>query len=135
MEVFFYGLFMDQNLLSEKGIRTSNPRKGCLQNYGLRIGNRASLVKSENEKAYGIIMTVDRDEITELYSDYSVVDYHPEDVMIVAENEENKSAVCYNLPTSLISGTNKEYAKSLYILAKQLDLPTDYLNKIAAFTN
>lgn len=30
MEVFFYGLFMDENILAKKGINPSNPRKGYL---------------------------------------------------------------------------------------------------------
>ena len=62
MEVFFYGLFMDQDILIKKGINPSNPRKGYLNNYTLKIGNRASLIQCKNEKAYGIVMEVNDEE-------------------------------------------------------------------------
>ena len=37
MEVFFYGLFMDKNILKKNGINPSNHRKGYLNNYTLKI--------------------------------------------------------------------------------------------------
>jgi hypothetical protein len=43
MEVFFYGLFMDQEMLRKNGIHPSNPRKGNLNNYALKIGKSSFL--------------------------------------------------------------------------------------------
>jgi len=43
MEVFFYDLFMDRDLLMKKGIKPSNPRIACLPDYELKIGTPASL--------------------------------------------------------------------------------------------
>jgi len=53
MEVFFYGLFMDVTILLKNGIKPSNPRRGYLNDYALKIGNRASLNPCKNEKSYG----------------------------------------------------------------------------------
>ena len=50
MEVFFYGLFMDGNILLKNGIKPSNLRRGYLNDYALKIGNRASLIPCKNEK-------------------------------------------------------------------------------------
>lgn len=130
MEVFFYGLFMDKNSLVKKGISPSNPRKGYLNNYTLKIGNRASLIQSKNEKAYGIVMTVNDDEVVKLYAEKSVADYIPEKVEVVTETNEHLIATCYNLPLEILTGTNELYAKSLYELAKKLNFPEEYLNKI-----
>ena len=63
MEVFFYGLYMDEDVLLRNGIHPSNPRMGYLNDYGLKIGNRASLIPCEKEKAYGIVMTTNHEEI------------------------------------------------------------------------
>ena len=38
MNVFFYGLFMDSSVLEEQGVYPSNPRKGYLEDYALKIG-------------------------------------------------------------------------------------------------
>lgn len=130
MEVFFYGLFMDKDILIKNGINPSNPRKGYLNNYTLEIGNRASLIQCKNEKAYGIIMEVNDEEIIKLYAEKSVADYIPEKVKIVTESNEHLIATCYNLPLELLTGTNELYAKSLYELAKKLNFPKEYLDKI-----
>ena len=130
MEVFFYGLFMDRTILLKNGINPSNPRKGYLNDYALKIGNRASLIPCKNEKSYGIVMTVDKDAIDTLYAEASVADYIPEEVTIITNTGNYIPAICYNLPSELLTGTNEFYAISLYKLAKKEGFPDDYLEKI-----
>lgn len=133
MEIFFYGLFMDRNILTKNGINPSKPRKGYLNHYTLKIGNRASLVPCKNEKAYGILMEVNAEEIAKLYAEKSVSDYIPEKVEVVTESQERLLATCYNLPLSLLTGTNESYAQSLYKLATKLNFPKAYLDKIKEY--
>ena len=130
MEVFFYGLFMDVDILKKYGVNPSDPRKAYLDNYTLKIGSRATLVPSEGDRSYGILMKVDADSIEELYSEVSVSDYLPLEVSVISETGEAVSATCYNLPPEKLSGTNASYARSLYQLAKGLEFPADYLEKI-----
>ncbi|WP_222984038.1 gamma-glutamylcyclotransferase family protein [Flagellimonas meishanensis] len=130
MEVFFYGLFMDKDLLIRNGVNPLNPRKGYLNNYALKIGNRASLIQSKTEKAYGVIMTLTEEEIAKLYSEKSVSDYVPEKVTIISETNEHITAICYNLPLELLKGKNESYAKSLHRLAEKLNFPKEYLKII-----
>ena len=130
MEVFFYGLFMDETILLKNGIKPTNPRKGYLNDYALKIGNRASLIPVENERSYGIVMTVDRDAIHNLYAETSVADYTPEEVNVITDTNDSVKAICYNLPLKLLTGTNEHYALSLHKLAKRLNFPNDYLEKI-----
>ncbi len=134
MEVFFYGLFMDSAVLQKNGIKPSNPRKGHLDDYALKIGNRASLFPYKNERSYGIVMTIDKDALYKLYAEASVADYIPEEVNIITETNEIITALCYNLPLESLTGTNTSYAISLHKLAKQLDFPEDYLEKIKNMT-
>ena len=121
---------MDVAVLLKKGIKPSNPRIGCLNDYALKIGNRASLIPCKNEKSYGIVMTIDNAAIHDLYMEASVADYIPEEVKIIINSNESVIATCYNLPLELLTGTNKLYAKSLYNLAKQVEFPDSYLDKI-----
>ncbi len=134
MEVFFYGLFMDRAILAKNGVEPSNPRRGYLKDYGLKIGNRASLIPMEKEKAYGIVMTVDEKDLQRLYAEASVADYVPEEVQVFTDADEIVAATCYNLPAESLSGTNETYAKSLYQLAEELGFPSDYLVKIKKMT-
>jgi hypothetical protein len=43
IRVFFYGPFMDEELLRAKGVQPANPRQACVRGFALRIGERATL--------------------------------------------------------------------------------------------
>lgn len=134
MDIFFYGLFMEASVLLANEIPPSNPRKGYLQDYSLKIGNRASLIPSKGDKAYGIVMTVDEADARRLYAEASVADYIPEPVSIMTETGAAIAAICYNLPPAALAGTNPSYAKALYDLARREGFPDAYLRKIRAMT-
>ena len=134
-EIFFYGLFMDQDLLTKKGLSPSNPRKGYVAGLGLRIGERATLVRAQNEKAYGIVMRLSAEESTALYSEESVSDYIPEQVVVTLNSGDRLLAICYNLPEHLLSGSNLAYAESLVQVAIKCGLPQDYVDVIKQFTS
>ena len=130
MKVFFYGLFMDERLLATKGIAPSGIRPGFVDGYGLRIGERATLVPRPGSRAYGVMMEIARDEIEQLYSEVSVADYLPEPVIVEVEDGKRLEATCYNLPGDKGTGANKEYAASLLELATRLGFPDSYLDQI-----
>ena len=125
---------MDVTILLKNGIKPSNPRRGYLNDYALKIGNRASLIPCKNEKSYGIVMTIDSDAIHNLYAEASVADYIPEEVNIITNTNDSITATCYNLPSESLTGINELYAISLYKLAKQEGFPDDYLEKIKKMT-
>lgn len=128
--VFFYGLFMDTSLLVSKGIFPLRSITCRVDGYGLRIGERATLVADESRTAYGVLMTLRAEDLSALYSDESVVDYVPETVSVRLPDGVTESAVCYNLPVHELAGANPGYAKSLLALASRLDFPDDYLEEI-----
>ena len=132
-EIFFYGLFMDQDLLTPKGLNPSNPRKGYVAGLGLRIGKRATLVRAEGEKAYGMVMRLSAEEATALYSEESVSVYIPERVVVTLNSGDCLEATCYNLPEHLLSGSNLAYAKSLVQVAIKCGLPESYVDVIRQF--
>jgi len=46
VEVFFYGLFMDEELLRGKGLEPEGGEIAVIDGFALRIGHRAALVQS-----------------------------------------------------------------------------------------
>ena len=46
IDTFFYGLFMDIDILREGGVAPINPRRAYVEDLALRIGRRATLVPS-----------------------------------------------------------------------------------------
>ena len=130
MKVFFYGLFMDKGLLARKGITPSEAAVGYVDGFGLLIGERATLLRSVDTRAYGIMMEISAAEAEDLYSDGSVADYVPEPVTVQLTDGRQVDASCYNLPAEKITGTNKGYAEALLKVATELGLPESYLGEI-----
>ena len=130
IRVFFYGLFMDESLLASKGVRLTSSTIGYVDGYGLRIGERATLVPEANGRAYGVLMEIASDDAAALYSEQSVADYVAEPVVVTLPRDTQVPAVCYNLPAAKLVGTNPEYAAALLKLATRLGLPDSYLRHI-----
>ena len=130
MRVFFYGLFMDEGLLATKGIDPSEVKIGFVNGYRLRIGERATLVRRRDSRAYGVMMEIAGSEAEELYAEKSVADYLPEPVIVELTGGKQVEATCYILPGDKVTGASNKYAKSLLALATKLGLPESYLDQI-----
>jgi hypothetical protein len=130
MNVFFYGLFMDEDLHAKKGISPSKAEIGFVDGFALRIGERATLIRSADTRSYGVMMTISPDEANELYSQSSVADYVPDFVTVELANGNKVEATCYNLPVDKVTGTNRVYAEALWEVANGLGLPEHYLAEI-----
>lgn len=50
VEVFFYGLFMDEELLRGKGLEPEGGEIAAIDDFALRIGQRAALVPTPGAK-------------------------------------------------------------------------------------
>jgi hypothetical protein len=128
--VFFYGLFMDPDLLKEKGLDPGDFRLACAEGYGLRIGRRATLERSETEQVFGSVMTLSRGELELLYAGEGVADYVPESVTVADLEGDLIQAISYILPMELLSGRNPDYARALLSVAEKLGLPDSHLRAI-----
>ena len=115
ISVFFYGLFMDESLLADKGARASESTIGYVDGYRLCIGERATLVREPGARAYGVLMSMAPDAVDTLYSEPSVADYAAETIVVTVVGGEQVPAACYNLP------------------ADRLGLPEDYVDQIRRF--
>ncbi len=121
---------MDETLLAKKGISPSNAEVGHVDGFALRIGERATLIRSAGTRSYGVMMNISSDQAKQLYAESSVADYVPESVTVELLNGSKVEASCYNLPVDKVTGTNKVYAQALLEVANRLGLPESYLVEI-----
>ena len=129
--VFFYGLFMDESLLREKGLSPEGRRTACVENFRLVIGERATLAPRAGGAVHGVIFSLTHGEVDALYSDDSVSAYRPEAVCARLADGTVVPALCFNLPTlPAASERNPLYASKLRKLAARLGLPHDYVSSI-----
>ena len=131
VDVFFYGLFMDEELLRSKGFRPESPEQAVVEGLSLRIGQRAALVPSPGGHVHGVVFSLTRAEVDALYAEPSVQAYEPQAVLARLTSGEIIAALCYNLtepppPTD----HNPDYARKLRAVAQRIGLPADYIASI-----
>lgn len=131
LDVFFYGLFMDRELLDGKGIRPAYTRLAAVPGFVLRIGARATLVPTPDGEVHGLLMKLTHAELEKLYAEPGVQAYRPEPVLAVIRNGATVAALCYNLPEPPAPDErNADYAIKLRALAQRIGLPPDYVASI-----
>lgn len=131
IEVFFYGLFMDDDLLRSKGIVPMNPRPASIEGFGLRIGKRATLIPARHERSYGMVMGLTYEELQTLYSGPGLEHYRPEALPCTTLSGEPVCALCYNLPNAPAPDeVNEEYAGQLRRVLAKLGFPLEYVESV-----
>ena len=131
IDAFFYGLFMDEAILREKGLHPADRRIASVENFRLLIGDRATLVPSADDTVYGVVFSLTHSEMDALYSEASVSAYRPEAVMARLRDGSVIPALCFNLPApSAAEERNAHYASRLRELAARIGLPAGYVDSI-----
>ena len=131
IDLFFYGLFMDEALLREKGLNPVNRRLASVENFSLIIGARATLVPCAGHKAHGVLFSLTHNEVDALYSEDSVSVYRPEAVSARLADGSITPALCFNLPVPPSTDErNPQYVSKLRELAERIGLPSSYVSSI-----
>ena len=128
MQVFFYGLFMDHQLLQAKGLQPRRPQLASVDGFMIHIGQRAALVPRRGARVHGVIMSLTQAELQTLYSEPGVLAYKPEPVLARLVNGRSRQVLCYNLPEPAASTeSNPEYVARLRAVAERVGLPAEYV--------
>ena len=131
IDVFFYGLFMDEALLREKGLNPINRGLAAVENFALVITQRATLIPSAGNLVHGVVFSLTHDEVDSLYADPSVSMYRAEAVLARLPDGNSIPCLCFNLPTvNTTDERSAEYAAKLRALATRLNLPQSYVQTI-----
>ena len=127
-DVFFYGLFMDEELLHAKGVKPEGAEHAAVDGFALRIGQRAALVPTPGGRVHGLVFSLTLSELDRLYSEPSVQAYRPQAVLAQLASGGVIAALCYNLPQPPSpTERNPEYAAKLRALAQKIGLPAEYV--------
>jgi hypothetical protein len=131
IEVFFYGLFMDETLLRGKGLSPESRGRARVEGFRLVVGRRATLVPCEGCEAHGLVFSLTHAELDALYSEASVGAYRPEAVCALLSDGTHVPALCFNLPAPPAAEEHDPpYASKLRGLAARVGLPPDYVAAI-----
>ncbi|MCI0601801.1 gamma-glutamylcyclotransferase [bacterium] len=136
IDVFFYGYFMDVDLLRSQGVSPTNPRRAFVDEFALRIGRRATLVPAAGQRVYGMIISLTHDEILRLYSAPGLEHYLPEAVIAHTFEGRDIPALCYSLAQPpAASEQNREYLSKLLSALRKLGFPPEYISSVEHATD
>lgn len=131
VNIFFCGLFMDEELLRTKGVTTTQMRPAFVADFELRIGDRATLVAAQSSRVFGMVASLSHIDLEHLYSAYDVQSYRPEALIAQLENGEIIAPLCFSLvDPPAHDERNPEYAAKLRALAERLNFSADYVASI-----
>jgi hypothetical protein len=123
---------MDTDVLREIGVIPTTPRRAYADDYGLRIGRRATLAHSPGHRAYGMIFALTADELERLYSAPGLEEYRSETISATTFEGEQLDVSCYNLPVPPTPGEgNPDYAARLRVVLTKLGFPSEYIASVS----
>jgi hypothetical protein len=131
VDAFFYGLFMDADLLRSKGLEPKHSELASVAGFALRVGQRAALVPDGSSRVHGVVMSLTLAELERLYAEPGVRDYKPQAVLAELAGGGVTPALCYNLPAAARADErNAEYALKLRAVGQKVGLPAEYLSSL-----
>ena len=126
-EGFFYGLYMDPDLL--KGLKYSphNPRIAYVEDYQLDLRGVAKMIPQQGSKTWGMVIQLSQADLDQMYGSEATKSYQPETMTAILQDGQAVQTACYNLPPDQSAELNRMYGFKLLAILKKLSLPADYI--------
>ena len=136
VNVFFYGSYMNFDVLSEAGIGERPYDIAHLSGYRLRISPFANLVSDNSSDSYGILTQLTHKELNRLYIDHAQgklgAIYLPKAVMVQTDDREPTPALCYVSYCIQAEEPCPDYIEGILVAARKYGFPPEYINYIAS---
>jgi hypothetical protein len=130
VDVFFYGLFMDSDVLHDYQVVAVDPRPAYAEGYALRIGRRATLIPFAGQRAYGMVYALTEADLDRLYSGPGLEQYRPEPLLVQMHGGMTLPVLCYVCPRPQAGEANAEYAARLRAVLQKLHFPPEYVKTV-----
>ena len=109
-----------------------DPRRAYVDDFALRIGQRATLLPSAGSRAYGMVFALTHSELERLYTAPDLEQYRPEAVLAQSLEGTAVPGLCYNLREAPRPHERKpEYATRLRRALSKLHFPQDYVASVS----
>ena len=134
--VFFYGSYMNFNVLKEVELIPERSEPARLSGFDLRIQPRANLVRSDQHCVFGVLTTAAHRELARLYTHAKDVlgeVYLPEAVMVETLEGKWRAALCYISSSMQPQPAADDYIDRIVAPARQFGFPEWYIQRIESF--
>ena len=130
---FFYGSFMNLDVLKEAGYLPERYEVAKLNGFDIQIRPLATLVRSDQHCIYGIVALGTHQHLRHLYSQDWVGTYLPETVLVETLDGKWRAAFCYIAPVSESRPATNDYIDRIVGPAKQYGFPAWYIARLESF--
>ncbi len=132
---FFYGSYMNLNVLRALDILPRNVEIATLKGFKVCIRPLANLVRSNDACVYGIVATTTHVELDLLYAHARDMggSYLPEAVIVETADGTVKPALCYMSPDLEEKPAADDYVDRIAKPAREYGFPEAYLQRIESF--
>lgn len=127
---FFYGLYMDPDILSSLDIYPTESRMACIQGYGIDVRGLVKAIPEKGKTVWGMVFKLSPENLHKMYSGEKTSAYRPEQMRAITIRGENIPVTCYNVPPDHSAGLNTDYLEKLILSAKKLGLPPNYIDEL-----
>lgn len=138
VDVFFYGGYMNVDMLMNLGIDKRVYHVGQLVGYELTIGSSANVTKNALARVFGIVMPLTHDEIDILYGTEAQAklgtQYMPAPVLVMTDNGLIVPSLCYVAYEQMTGVASETYIETILSAARTHDFPDSYIQHIKSFT-
>jgi hypothetical protein len=132
---FFYGSFMNLEVLAKADVRPSEPRMARLDGWELRIAPRATLVPAAGRSVYGVLAQLTHPDVDKLYTKdwFGFGAYLPEAVLVSDSAEQHLPALVYISWEPPGDKPSAQYLAKMVTVARELGFPDWYVRHIESF--
>jgi len=135
LRIFFYGSFMDSEVLRILGVVLKKVETAELKNWSITFSPMATLVRSEGDSVYGTIAELSQDQVRMLYTRDDLKHYNPVDITVATKRSKGVSAQCYISKPSTGQNPSEEYLRRVIQAAERLGFPPVYLARLRRTSN
>ena len=123
LDVFFYGLYMDPEILKAKNVEPRNPRIAKAENYRFQIGPKVTLLRKEGAVANGMLYSLTHSELHSLYWGIGLTEYGAEAIEVISSEIKSAALTCNLISPPAETEKNPEYTTKLLEVMKRLKIP------------
>ena len=133
---FFYGSYINLDVLAEVGLRPSDHEVARLSGFDILIRPLANLIRSDQHAVYGIVTTATHAELERLYRHAENVlggVYLPEAVIVETRDGKVRPALCYLSDHMEAHPATDDYVNRIVQPAREYGFPDWYIARLQSF--
>ena len=133
VSTFFYGSFINLDVLAEVDYVPSQYEVAHLDGYDIRIQPLANIVRSDNDRVYGIVALATHVQLERLYRQEWVGVYLPHPTLVTTEDDNSRPALSYIAPSMAAEPPADDYVDRIVGPARRHGFPQWYIERLERF--